>query len=259
MQVVARPEIFTNTNKYSFLLQYITSKMSNPFTIDHFGTLYFCLFCWPLFSGVSCAFAHIISQTLSWLQHGIINSQTALSLTHCILHRHQLLKPSLVVKCSVLPPSVILLCYMTTLVRKQVSINSILFDTNKHPYRNINRSLKPLIGSCADLNVDSGSESCSNLAPDPVRTPAPDPAWTWLRILFELRLRILLELGSESCSNSGSGSCSGLKSTPALWSSLARMQNMQLNSGFQKNVFKIRFLTVEALFMTTALKATNIC
>jgi len=35
--------------------------MSNPFTIDHFGTLYFCLFCWSLFSGVSCAFAHIIS------------------------------------------------------------------------------------------------------------------------------------------------------------------------------------------------------
>jgi len=28
------------------------------------------------------------------------------------------------------------LCYMTTLVRKQVSINSILFDNNKHHYRN---------------------------------------------------------------------------------------------------------------------------
>jgi len=32
------------------------------------------------------------------------------------------LKPSLVVKCSELPRSVTLLCYMTTLVRKHVSV-----------------------------------------------------------------------------------------------------------------------------------------
>jgi len=42
----------------------------------------------------------------------------------------------------------------STLVRKHVSINSILFD-NKHHYRNFNRSLKILIDSCTELNVDS--------------------------------------------------------------------------------------------------------
>jgi len=32
--------------------------------------------------------------------------------------------------------SVTRLCYMTTLVRKHVSINSIVFDNNKHHFRN---------------------------------------------------------------------------------------------------------------------------
>ena len=80
--------------------------------------------------------------------------------TYSVLHWHFLLKPPLVVKCSVLPPSVTLLWYMTTQVRKHVSINSIQFDHNKHHYTNLVAPLKIMISSCTDLNVDSGS--CSN-------------------------------------------------------------------------------------------------
>jgi len=50
---------------------------------------------------------------------------------------------------------------MTTLVIKHITINSILFDNNKHPFRNYLDLLKILIDSCTDLNVDSGSCSGS--------------------------------------------------------------------------------------------------
>ena len=56
--------------------------------------------------------------------------------------RHLPLKPPIVMKCSVLPPSVTHLWYMMTLVRKHVSINSIQFENNKHHCRNFNWSLK---------------------------------------------------------------------------------------------------------------------
>ena len=46
------------------------------------------------------------------------------------------LKQSFVVKFSVLSPSVALLCYMTTLIRKHISINCILFGNNKHHFIN---------------------------------------------------------------------------------------------------------------------------
>ena len=52
------------------------------------------------------------------------------------------LKAPIVVKCSVLQPSVTHLWYMITLVRKHVSINSIQFENNKHHCRNCNWSLK---------------------------------------------------------------------------------------------------------------------
>ena len=51
---------------------------------------------------------------------------------------------------------------MLTLVRKHVSINSILFDNSKHYYKNFKSSLKILIGSRTDLNVNSSSCSNSN-------------------------------------------------------------------------------------------------
>ena len=63
---------------------------------------------------------------------------------------------------------------MSTLVRKDTSIKSILFDNNKHHYRNINRSHIILIGSCTGLNIDSGS--CSNLK-------------YWFRLLPKCKLR----------------------------------------------------------------------
>jgi len=44
---------------------------------------------------------------------------------------------------------------------KHIAINFIVFQNNKHHYRNFNKSLKILIDTCTDLNVDSGS--CSNL------------------------------------------------------------------------------------------------
>ena len=71
-----------------FDVGFLTSNMSNPITIGHFRTLLLLsLFCWPLFFVISCAFAHIT--TLAQYPHGYsMNSRTALSLTHCILHRN---------------------------------------------------------------------------------------------------------------------------------------------------------------------------
>jgi len=77
------------------------------------------------------------------------------------------LKLSFVVECSVLPPTVTLLLYMTTLGRKHVSMNSILFDHNNYHYRNFNRSLKILIGSCCGSNLKQ-----------------------WLRLLFQPKIQI---------------------------------------------------------------------
>ena len=61
-------------------------------------------------------------------------------------------------KCSIIPPSVTLLGYMTALVRKHVLINTFCFTTGIITEI---RALKILIGSCTDLNVDSGSGSSS--------------------------------------------------------------------------------------------------
>ena len=36
--------------------------------------------------------------------------------------------------------NIVVYCYVTTLVRKHVAINFILFDKNKHHYRNFNKS-----------------------------------------------------------------------------------------------------------------------
>jgi len=90
------------------------------------------------------------------------------------------LKPLLVVKCSVLPPNVTLLWYMTTLVIKHITINSIVFDNNKHPFRNYLDLLKILIDSCTDLNVDSGSCSGSKKIDSGVKRNF------WLVIVFQL-------------------------------------------------------------------------
>ena len=115
--------------------------------------------------GLSCAFGHIviISPTLSRLLHGFLDSRTGLSLIHCILYRHWVLKPSLVVTCSVLPPSITPYSDMWRRWSDNTS-ESVPFcltnDNNKHHYKNLNRGLfKILIGSCTDLNVDSCSGS----------------------------------------------------------------------------------------------------
>jgi len=83
------PEICTMQIINSAVL-HIVSNMSNPITADHFSTstLVYNLFCGPLVFIMclqSCAFAHIIGPTFSWLRQGFLNSRTALSLTHCIL------------------------------------------------------------------------------------------------------------------------------------------------------------------------------
>jgi len=46
-------------------------------------------------------------------------------------------------------------------VGKHVSINSILFDHNKHFHRNFNSPFKSFDWHLARLSVDSGSGSCS--------------------------------------------------------------------------------------------------
>ena len=50
--------------------------------------LLYSMFCWPLFFSCVLCFGQIISPTFWWLRHGFLNSRSALSFTHCILHRH---------------------------------------------------------------------------------------------------------------------------------------------------------------------------
>ena len=147
MQAVARLEICAMRRGLNIVLHYCTlllTSSSSPVTrptpqcIGHFGTLLLLYnrFCYPLFF-VMCLVLLSTSSAKHSHSYGMDFKFPNYIVTYYALYFAQTitLKLSIVVKCSVLPPSVTFLCYKTTLVRKYVSINSILFD-NKHHYRN---------------------------------------------------------------------------------------------------------------------------
>ena len=111
----------------------------------------------------SCAFAHIISPTFWWLRHGFLNSRSALLPAYCILYRKHHWKHQQRWNARY-SHRVSHICDIWRRWSENTSqIIPFSLKTTSIITENLISPLKCLIGSCTDLNVDSGSCSGLNL------------------------------------------------------------------------------------------------
>jgi len=91
----------------------------------------------------------------SYLRHGFLNSRTTLSLTQhiCIGTNSETITSGEMLDTPTQCHTFVIYDDAGQKTRLN-SINSTLFEKNKHHYRKLK---KKLIGSCTDLNIDSGS------------------------------------------------------------------------------------------------------